>query len=113
MRWGQFRLRSAVHLISRLRRQLPLIGEALGYAHKGLPFQGRWLGEAETERPQQICDNLSVTFGDSSPERGAFGRGGAGPQYVVGDITSTTQDGEEGAERVGKSAESIKIGCIF
>ena len=68
---------------------------------------------AETERSYQICDNLSVTFGDSSPERGAFGRGGAGPQYVVGDITSTTQDGEEGAERVGKSAESIKIGCIF
>ena len=42
-----------------------------------------------------------------------FGCGGAGPQYVVGDITSTTQDGEEEAERVGKSAESIKIGCIF
>ena len=32
-----------------------------------LPFQGRWLGEAETERSQQICDNLSVTFGDSIP----------------------------------------------
>ena len=55
------------HLISCLRRQLPLIGEALGYAHKGLPFQRRWLGEAETERSQQICDNLSVTFGDSIP----------------------------------------------
>ena len=40
---------------------------ALGYAHKGLPFQGRWLGEAETGRSQQICDNLSVTFGDSIP----------------------------------------------
>ena len=40
---------------------------ALGYAHKGLPFQGRWLGAAETERSQQICDNLSVTFGDSIP----------------------------------------------
>ena len=39
---------------------------------KSLPFQGRGLGEAETERSQQICYNLSVTFGDSSPERGAF-----------------------------------------
>ena len=39
---------------------------------KASPFQGRWLGEAETERSQQICHNLSVTFGDSSPERGAF-----------------------------------------
>ena len=35
---------------SALRLTVPLIGEALGYAHKGLPFQGRWLGEAETER---------------------------------------------------------------
>ena len=80
----------------------------------------------------QICSNLSVSaapsqhpypfcpFGTFPPDRGnrplrggAFGCGGAGPQYVVGDITSTTQDGEEGAERVGKSAESIKIGCIF
>ena len=30
MRWGHLLLRGAVHLISRLRRQLPLIGEATG-----------------------------------------------------------------------------------
>ena len=30
MRWGHLLLRDAVHLISRLRRQLPLIGEAIG-----------------------------------------------------------------------------------
>ena len=41
---------------------------------QSLPFQGRWLGEAETERSYQICGNLSVTFGDSSPGRGAFPR---------------------------------------
>ena len=41
---------------------------------QSLPFQGRWLGEAETERSPQICSNLSVTFGDSSPGRGAFPR---------------------------------------
>ena len=41
---------------------------------QGLPSQGRWLGEAETERSPQICSNLSVTFGDSSPSRGAFPR---------------------------------------
>ena len=40
---------------------------------QSLPSQGRWLGEAETERPQQICDDLSVCFADSSPSRGAFG----------------------------------------
>ena len=93
---------------------LPLIGEAIECASPKPPLSGEVARRnTETERSYQICDNLSVTFGDSSPERGAFGRGGAGPQYVVGDITSTTQDGEEGAERVGKSAESIKIGCIF
>ena len=38
MRWRQLHLRGAVHLISRLRRQLPLIGEASGVSgklHKG------------------------------------------------------------------------------
>ena len=28
---------------------------------------------AGTERVRQICDDLSVSFADSSPERGAFG----------------------------------------
>ena len=37
-------------------------------------MRGRWHGEAETERSPQICSNLSVTFGDSSPGRGAFPR---------------------------------------
>ena len=32
---------------------LPLIGEAMG-AQQSLPFQGRWLGEAEMERSLQI-----------------------------------------------------------
>ena len=40
MRWGQFRLRDVVHLISRLRRQLPLIGEAFGM-HKTKASLGR------------------------------------------------------------------------
>ena len=48
-------------------------------APQSLPSQGRWLGEAETERSPQICSNLSVTFGDSSPERGAFPRKKATP----------------------------------
>ena len=39
MRWGQLRLRNAVHLISRLRRQLPLIGEALDVS--GKLYKGR------------------------------------------------------------------------
>ena len=42
-----------------------------GARSQSLPFQGRWLGEAETERLQQSCDNLSVCFADSSPARGA------------------------------------------
>ena len=72
MRWGQLRPRGTVHLISRLRRQLPLIGEAMDVRPSSLPFQGRWLGKAETERSSQICCNLSVCFADSSPERGAL-----------------------------------------
>ena len=75
MRWGQFRLRSAVHLISRLRRQLPLIGEAVGVRKsKASPSRGGGTAIAVTERSYQICGNLSVTFGDSSPGRGAFPR---------------------------------------
>ncbi len=74
MRRTDLRLRSCPHLISRLRRQLPLIGEALECVPQGLPSPGRGLGEAETERSPQICSNLSVTFGDSSPSRGAFPR---------------------------------------
>ena len=35
--------------------------------YQSLPFQGRWLGEAETERLSRICDNLSVCFADSIP----------------------------------------------
>ncbi len=47
---------------------LPLIGEALDVrSPKASPFQGRWLGEAGTERLSRICDNLSVCFADSVP----------------------------------------------
>ena len=68
-------LRNAVHLISRLRRQLPLIGEAMGVRKsKASPGRGGGTAIAVTERSYQICGNLSVIFGDSSP-----GRGGKGP----------------------------------
>ena len=40
---------------------------------QSLPFQGRWLGGAETERSSRICDSLSVRLADSSPAREAFG----------------------------------------
>ena len=64
-------------------RQLPLHKGALVWAQvESLPFQGRWLGEAETERSSQICSNLSVSaapsqhpypfcpFGTFPPDRG-------------------------------------------
>ena len=35
-----------------------------------LPFQGRWLGGAETERSLQICDNLSVSLRLTAPLEG-------------------------------------------
>ena len=37
---------------------------------QSLPSQGRWLGEAETERSQQICDNLSVSLRLTAPLKG-------------------------------------------
>ena len=43
---GFFHVRPCAHLISQPQVQ-------------SLPFQGRWLGEAETERSLQICYNLS------------------------------------------------------
>ena len=39
---------------------------------KASPFRGGGTAIAVTERSYQICGNLSVTFGDSSPERGAL-----------------------------------------
>ena len=53
---------------------LPLIGEAIECASPKPPLSGEVARRnAETERLLQICDDLSVTFGDSSPERGALG----------------------------------------
>ena len=60
--------------LSGAARQLPWEGSQGRRLSLGLPCQGRWLGGAETERSFQICDNLSVTFGDSFPGRGAFDR---------------------------------------
>ena len=37
---------------------------------QSLPFQGRWLGAAETERSLQICDNLSVSLRLPAPLKG-------------------------------------------
>ena len=52
---GQFRLRSTVHLISRLAATAsPHRGSHWSAQIPSLPFQGRWLGEAETERSWQI-----------------------------------------------------------
>ena len=73
MRWRHLCLGAAVHLISRLRRQPPLIGEAMGVRKsKASPGRGGGTAIAVTERSYQICGNLSVAFGDSSPARGAF-----------------------------------------
>ena len=41
---------------------------------KASPLRGGGTAIAVTERSYQICGNLSVTFGDSSPGRGAFPR---------------------------------------
>ena len=42
----------------------------MGRRSKASPFQGRWLGEAETERLQQICGDLSVSLRLTAPLEG-------------------------------------------
>ena len=59
MRWGQFRLRDVVHLISRLRRQLPLIGEAFGmHKTKASPGRGALL-------PRKKVTSIRITIASS------------------------------------------------
>ena len=83
MRWRQLHLRDAVHLISRLRRQLPLIGEAMGVRKsKASPSRGGGTAIAVTERSYQICGNLSVTFGDSCLEGEPRGRCGGVKKWL-------------------------------
>ena len=57
---------------------------SLGSAQpQSLPFQGRWLGEAETERSYQICSNLSVSLRLPAPLKGEpFRCGGLTPQAL-------------------------------
>ena len=55
-----------------ITKSLPRTGKAFALAAhtQSLPFQGRWLGEAETERLQQICDDLSVSLRLTAPLKG-------------------------------------------
>ena len=73
MRWRQLRLRGAAHLISRLRRQLPLIGEAFGGRNLKPPLSGE---VARRSRDGEVAANLiqplSQPSAASSPARGAF-----------------------------------------
>ena len=86
--------------------RLLLCGEG---AVQSLPSQGRWLGAAETERLSRICNNLSVCFADSSPERGAFWgascRSRAPPLQSAEQIKITSP--QKGADQQIWSAPSI------
>ena len=42
----------------------------MGCTPQSLLSQGRWLGEAETERSSQICSNLSVSLRLTAPLKG-------------------------------------------
>ena len=55
MRWEHLRPGDMVHLISRLRRQLPLIGEALGCADPKPPLPGE---VARRSRDGEVAANL-------------------------------------------------------
>ena len=66
---GQFCLRDAVHLISRLRRQLPLIGEAIGISlFFPPPIQRRQPVQAEVVEEEE-----GEAEGGGGPEEGGGG----------------------------------------
>ena len=73
MRWGHLLLRSVVHLISRLRRQLPLIGEAFGM-HKTKASPGRGGGAAKPRRRGRIrfAATFQSAFGCQLPCKGSL-----------------------------------------
>ena len=55
-----------------------------------LPFQGRWLGAAETERSYQICSNLSVSLRLPAPLEGEPRRAHRRKGSDVGDELSVS-----------------------
>ena len=68
MRWRHLHLRGAVHLISRLRRQLPLIGEALGCAPPKPPLPGEVARRKPRRRGRCRFDTTSQSaFGCQHP----------------------------------------------
>ena len=85
---GQFRLHSVVHLISRLRRQLPLIGEATGSAEIPTPSPGEgiWCVQIQKTSPQKGADQQiwpapSIGGRDSTATSYKFGTPVSGGAY--------------------------------
>ena len=65
------------------QKRLPYEGKPWMCESPKPPLSGRWLGEAETERSQQICDNLSVSLRLTAPLKGEpFRRSGVTPQAL-------------------------------
>ena len=83
-----------------------------------LPFQGRWLGDAETERLLQICDDLSVSLAADSSRTasqlqlpcGVFVGGLIVLQLAAGELHGLA---ELTLEELGQGAEGVGLAEVF
>ena len=79
MRWRHLRLRGAAHLISRLRRQLPLIGEAFGVRKsKASPFRGGGSAQPRRRGRFEFVTTSQSAFGCQLPCKGSLWPAAAG-----------------------------------
>ena len=116
---GPLRLRSAVHLISRLAATASPPRGSHWRAHlKASPSRGRWLGEAETERLLQICGDLSVSLAADSSRTasqlqlpcGVFVGGLVVLQLAAGELHGLA---ELALEELGQGAEGVGLAEVF
>ena len=79
MRWGHFCLRDAAHLISRLRRQLPLIGEAFGVRKsQASPCRGGGSAQPRRRGRFEFVTTSQSAFGCQLPCKGSLWPAAAG-----------------------------------
>ena len=79
MRWRHLRLRGAAHLISRLRRQLPLIGEAFGVRKsQASPFRGGGSAQPRRRGRFEFVTTSQSAFGCQLPCKGSLWPAAAG-----------------------------------
>ena len=119
MRWGQcvYAALSTSSVSLRLTAS-PHRGSLWDAQNQSLPWEGRWLGEAETERLLQICDDLSVSLAADSSRTasqlqlpcGVFVGGLVVLQLAAGELHGLA---ELALEELGQGAEGVGLAEVF